>query len=314
MADLPNESIRRIDFARRQNEAELQRALSAVPESDDYECCLSPFEAFAVALYDSGVDELLTLCTTGCDFQAQRKELAQRVIEDIMPNRGLNAAWANMPDELKRVSIVYEVATGRLFEGKPEADSFGWEEDNLTPARPEARAFERHYGYWERFAPERVRFALRSPSANAKVREALRWAIHRREGFWADQFQSRMSAPGSGERDERIGSEMGRAELLPPGTQPKPRKRGPKPDFDTAAQVAEIVAKIAPDGDWRTKLDDICKALDNAQIPFPLRWQKRDRCCEGWADYDERANAVKAIEYRLKLAKQRKKATPETLS
>jgi hypothetical protein len=30
--------------------------------------------------------------------------------------------------------------------------------------------------------------------------------------------------------------------------------------------------------------------------------------------YDERANAVKAIEYRLEIAKQRKKTTPETLS
>ncbi len=94
----------------------------------------------------------------------------------------------------------------------------------------------------------------------------------------------------------------------------KGRKRGPKPDDKGAALVAEIVAQVAPDGDWRSKVDDICEALDVARVPFPRRWWRRDRSCSGWADYDERANAVKAIEYRLEIAKQRKKATPETLS
>ncbi len=92
------------------------------------------------------------------------------------------------------------------------------------------------------------------------------------------------------------------------------RKRGPKPDHQGAARVAEIVARLAPDGDWRSRVDDICEALDEAQIPFPARWRKRDRSCDGWAAYDERANAVKAIEYRLEIAKQRLKTTPETLS
>lgn len=94
----------------------------------------------------------------------------------------------------------------------------------------------------------------------------------------------------------------------------KGRKRGPKSDHEAASRVAEIVARVAPDGDWRLKLDNICEALDEAQIPFPTRWRKRDRSCDGWAAYDERANAVKAIEYRLEIARQRKKATPETLS
>jgi hypothetical protein len=94
----------------------------------------------------------------------------------------------------------------------------------------------------------------------------------------------------------------------------KGRKRGPKPDHEAASLVAEIVLRVAPDGDWRPKLDDICEALDEAQIPFPPRWRKRDRSCDGWAAYAERANAVKAIEYRLEQAKQRKKTTPETLS
>ncbi len=101
-----------------------------------------------------------------------------------------------------------------------------------------------------------------------------------------------------------------------PATLPesKDRKRGPKPDYETAARVAEIVAKVAPDGDWRRKLDDVVEALDEASIPCPKKWRTRDRTCQGWVDYDEKPHAIKAIEYRLDLAKRRSKAAPETLS
>jgi hypothetical protein len=92
----------------------------------------------------------------------------------------------------------------------------------------------------------------------------------------------------------------------------KGRKRGPKPDRESPTRVAEIVARVAPRGDWRSKVDDICEALDEAKVPFPTRWRKRP--CNAWADYDDRANAIKAIEYRLGIAKQREKAAPETLS
>jgi hypothetical protein len=94
----------------------------------------------------------------------------------------------------------------------------------------------------------------------------------------------------------------------------KGRKRGPKPNREAALRVSEIVASVAPDGDWRSKLDEICEALDEAQIPYPARWRQRGQTCKGWVDYDERANAVKAIEYRLGVAKQRKQTTPETIS
>ena len=91
------------------------------------------------------------------------------------------------------------------------------------------------------------------------------------------------------------------------------RKRGPKPDLETASRVAEIVARVAPDGDWRPKLDDICDALDGQNIPFPRTW-RRKRQCRSWADCCERDVVVKAIEYRLRIANERKKAPPETLS
>jgi hypothetical protein len=100
------------------------------------------------------------------------------------------------------------------------------------------------------------------------------------------------------------------------------RKRGPKPDHEGAARVREIVAHVAPDGDWRSKLDAICEALDAEKVPAPRPWWTRQEWLKAtepddgpkWQDYPERGTAVKAIEYRLEKAEQRKKATPETLS
>jgi hypothetical protein len=92
------------------------------------------------------------------------------------------------------------------------------------------------------------------------------------------------------------------------------RKRGPKADLDAAERVAEIVARVAPNMEWRPKEYAIREELDKAGIPCPTVWLKRDRGCKGWADQTDRSTAVKAIEYRLHLAKQRKKPAPETLS
>jgi hypothetical protein len=100
------------------------------------------------------------------------------------------------------------------------------------------------------------------------------------------------------------------ASLQPNG---KGRKRGPKPDLETASRMAEIVERVAPDGDWRPKCDDICLALDEAEVPIPKKW-RRDRNCRCWSDCLERPIVVKVIEYRLELAKQREKAAPETFS
>ena len=92
-----------------------------------------------------------------------------------------------------------------------------------------------------------------------------------------------------------------------------PRKRGPKPDHDTALRVAEIVARVAADNDWRSSLDEICDALDEEHISVPSTW-RRNRDCRNWSVCDDRDVIVKAIEYRLRLARQRKKAPPQTLS
>ena len=58
-----------------------------------------------------------------------------------------------------------------------------------------------------------------------------------------------------------------------------PTKRGPKRDYEASFRVAEIVARLAPDGDWRSKLDDVCEALHDEGIPFPKTWRSKDRNC-----------------------------------
>lgn len=101
--------------------------------------------------------------------------------------------------------------------------------------------------------------------------------------------------------------------------EPKPKatgaRRGPKPDYENPPRVAEIVARIAPDGDLTTNLYAICEALDNAAIPVPKIWRKRYPSWKSWQDgADEGPTRVKrTIKDNLKAAKQRKKNPPETL-
>jgi hypothetical protein len=109
---------------------------------------------------------------------------------------------------------------------------------------------------------------------------------------------------------EESGSEPASSEHPP---KVPPRKRGPKPDHETALLVATIVARVAPDGDWRSRVDDVCDALDDEQVPVPATW-RRNRNVRKWSLCDDRDIVVKAIEYRLGIAKQQKKPAPETLS
>jgi hypothetical protein len=105
----------------------------------------------------------------------------------------------------------------------------------------------------------------------------------------------------------------------------KGRKRGPKPKYEDALRVERIVKRVAPDEDWRSKLDDVGEALDHGvcnapdpktcddadheKILLPRGWKKKGN---DWLNPPDRGTMVKAIEYRLEIA--RKKRTPETLS
>jgi hypothetical protein len=71
-------------------------------------------------------------------------------------------------------------------------------------------------------------------------------------------------------------------------------KRGPKLDDERASRVAKIVKSVAPDGDWRSKLDAICEALDEAKIPSPTTWRRNpDRKYHCWSRCGESRLPVK---------------------
>lgn len=101
---------------------------------------------------------------------------------------------------------------------------------------------------------------------------------------------------------------------LAPAGQKGSAKRGPTPDLDSGIRVAEIVARIASDGNWRRKWEEVCEVLDAAEIPVPTTWRKRTPPYTCWADCVEKTLAVKAIEYRLKVVHRLEKAAAETLS
>jgi hypothetical protein len=88
-------------------------------------------------------------------------------------------------------------------------------------------------------------------------------------------------------------------------------KRGPKRDYESAALFAEIVDSVAPDGNWHSKIIEICFALDEADYPIPKPWRHK-RGHKVWSDA-EPPIARKVINYRLLVAKQRSKRDLETL-
>jgi hypothetical protein len=105
-------------------------------------------------------------------------------------------------------------------------------------------------------------------------------------------------APEATRRSTTVSSEVEPSE---PKSRPVVRagSRGPKRDYETAARVAEIVRRLVPKGDWKLKIDEICQALDAANVPYPPLWKKRYKA-NSWIDYPEKSVAVKAIEGRLK--------------
>jgi hypothetical protein len=124
------------------------------------------------------------------------------------------------------------------------------------------------------------------------------------------------------------GGSMGAASEHPatiPNSTGQRRKRGPKPDYETASRVAAIVARVVPVGDWHLKLSEVgealdhgvcnasdpkaCDASDHEKIPLPRGWKQKGN---DWLNPPDNATMVKDIEYRLRTA--RKKPITETLS
>ena len=45
----------------------------------------------------------------------------------------------------------------------------------------------------------------------------------------------------------------------------KGREHGARRDYETASRVAEVVARVVPNGDWHSRMDDVCEALDKEE-------------------------------------------------
>lgn len=196
MADLSVEAIARIAAARRQAEAQLERALAAVAASEDVAPYLSSFRAFACNLENAEASELLLICEAPAQFGAKLDETDHRITEDIFPNRGL---WRIRPDPSnERPSTEYDIGTGLLWEVGPDGAR--------RPAGAETQSVHGSLGDWERFAPPSVRFSLRGPKDNATVRLSITQALQQNRGYWVDRFYSRVTAtsqPESASQDAR---------------------------------------------------------------------------------------------------------------
>ena len=83
--------------------------------------------------------------------------------------------------------------------------------------------------------------------------------------------------------------------------------RGPKRDYETALKVAEVVTRLAPDGNWRAQLEDICEGLDDDGIRRPKRWKLKGHRTWSGCVIAERELVVKAIEHHRKRAQECKK-------
>ena len=170
--------------------------------------------------------------------------------------------------------------------------------------------------------------ALRGKSNRTQAGEILKVAMERKVPYllatwWANSAESSHdpSFPKSAvsfdesqaptrvvpERTSAVGSEpFGPDSALPTGRESKGRKRGPKPDYDIAIRLAAVVARVAQDGDWRPKLDEICEALDDENVPSPKKWVGEDPSCRRWSTQADHQKAIKVIDYRLKQAKRQR--------
>jgi hypothetical protein len=85
-------------------------------------------------------------------------------------------------------------------------------------------------------------------------------------------------------------------------------RSGPRPNLGMAQETAQIVDRTRAGKPWKTQLDAIAEALDDAHIPCPKPWKKRG--IHNWVEAAtaDREVAIKAIDYRLRIASESKKS------
>jgi hypothetical protein len=85
-------------------------------------------------------------------------------------------------------------------------------------------------------------------------------------------------------------------------TEAKKGKPGPKPNFERARRVAEIVQQVTNGEPWKPRIDEICDELDEAKIPFSMKWRKLGTHSWTEAAIMQKELVKKAITYHLKIA------------
>jgi hypothetical protein len=204
MAHLSAESTQRIADARRDAETELRKALSGVSGSDDVAPYLSAFRSFACAQFDAEAGELLTVYEDADGFRMSiEDEVAPRIIEGILPDRGLNRVAEDRTDEVKRLSIRHDSDTDLLWQLGPHG--------NWKPAGADVIGNYAQVGDWENFVPQGDRFLLRFGSNKATVRAVLCQTLQQRVEYWVGRFPMWATA-GSAEPN---GDESTRADSGP---------------------------------------------------------------------------------------------------
>jgi hypothetical protein len=144
--------------------------------------------------------------------------------------------------------------------------------------------------------------ALTAVESNLRsyIRELEREVIrHRRSRPLASQLASGANERASGDRTRR------KANAAPQAGEQRRVRPGPKRVLASAGQVSVIVIKVAGSQLWKSKLEDICEALDDEKIPLPTTWPHRETPLTSWSDawVCEPDLAKKAINYRLKIAR-----------
>ncbi|MCL5745172.1 MAG: hypothetical protein M1541_14815 [Acidobacteria bacterium] len=284
------------------------------------------FERYAEKLFDAEAGELLACCS---DPDAYTKEViflplavATRICPavDTIPELFPSTDWKDLYRALKARSAESGMQN---FLGQLMPLSGVWEnyldhsfsrrflKGRITTLSPDIDGAVKNFRalFWMKYL-----FHLRLLANKQLFIQRLRTHLSVQLQVWRAQAYRQLADAVAPPTDEGLPA-------LPQATTPvipcdeaaapgAPRKRGPKPDHDTAARIAEVVARIASNGDWRSKLDEICDALDEEHIPVPRTW-RRNRKCTQWSLCDDRDLIVKAIDYRLR---QRKKDSPETFS
>lgn len=256
-----------------------------------------PFVRFSVALYDAYAE--------------------QRLGSTPFPSleQYLHALNTDLKTQVCNQIARYEAQPVRTFQDALEADQRGEPPDEWTLRMGESWRHFDHPRHGEVQAMVRRAFldALSDELNGMRSRliERIYKAISLRAPHWLAEYGG--IAEKNQAQPERADA-MAKPEPAP-FTQPTPeakasRRRGPKRDYETASRVAEIVARVAPDEPWCSKLDEILMALDDEEIPRPKTWEPKHGYRNWYAAVADnttrgRHRAIEAIKHHLKRAKEK---------